>query len=138
MTTDYVCETLHKIAAELAASPHQPHALLCLGEFARLNNFDNYSLDAPPAAADLGGALSLFPGKVFSRLDGYELIIADPKAPAGDRAYALYRAVNCYAPTGSNECGGHDVPKAERARWFHVLKTTYASSDWASALKYYW
>jgi hypothetical protein len=30
------------------------------------------------------------------------------------------------------------VPQSERARWFHVLKTEYAKSEWAVALKYYW
>ena len=136
-TDDYVCEDLHKLAAALAANPRQPHGLLCLGEFIRLKGLDGNSLDTPPGAIELGGAPSQFTGAVFSRLDGYELIIADARAPADDRAYALYRAINCYAPSGNNECGGHDVPKSERARWFHLLKTAYAGTDWAT-LKYYW
>jgi hypothetical protein len=136
--TGYVCEGLRQVAQTLAANPAQSHGLLCLGEFARLKSLDGYTLDLPPTVDELGGAPSLFPGKIFSRLDAYEAVIADAKAPAADRAYALYRAVNCYAPSGQNECGGHDVAKSVRAGWFHTLKTSYPSSDWASALKYYW
>ena len=136
-TTGYICPDIHKIAAALAANGRQPHALLCLGEFIRLQ-VDGNPLDNPPAADELGGAPSLFAGKIFTRLDGYELVIADAKAPAADRAYALYRAIHCYAPSGNNECGGAGVAKGERAHWFHLLKTDYATSEWANASKYYW
>ena len=44
-------------------------------------------------------------GKSTSRGDIYANIIADPKAPADGKAYALYRAINCYAPSGNNTCG---------------------------------
>jgi TolA-binding protein len=134
----YVCGNLHELAAVLAVNPQQSHGLLCLGEFVRLKELDGNPLDAPPSAVELGGAPSQFTGTVFSRLNAYEIIIADAKAPADDRAYALYRAIKCYAPSGIDECGGHDVPKSERAHWFRMLKTAYARSDWADILKYYW
>jgi TolA-binding protein len=136
--TGYVCQDVHRVAALLAANPQQSHALICLGEFVRASGVESNSLDTPPAAAELGGAPSMFTGKIFSRLGAYESVIADAKASAGDHAYALYRAVNCYAPSGNNECGGLDVPKSERAGWFHMLKTRYADSAWARTLKYYW
>jgi hypothetical protein len=134
----YVCEDLRKLVRALAAAPNNAHNLLCLGEFARLNDLDSYSLNTSPPADELGGVPSEFPGLTFARLDAYKLLIADPKTPAGERAYALYRAINCYAPSGNNECDGKSVPQSERARWFRILKTDYAGSEWASALKYYW
>jgi len=137
-TQGYLCDGLPKLARALAAAPNNSHNLLCLGEFARNNSLDANQLNSSARADELGGVASLFPGQTFARLDAYKRLIADPKTPAPDRAYALYRAVNCYAPAGDNECDGEGVPKAERARWFHTLKTDYATSEWATALKYYW
>ena len=134
----YVCEDLARLARALAAAPNNAHDLLCLGEFARLNGLDGDSLNSGAPADELGGTPSLFPGHTFARLDAYKRLIADPKTPAGERAYALYRAINCYAPSGNNECDGAGVPQSERARWFHTLKSSYAGSEWAGALKYYW
>ena len=102
------------------------------------NGFDGDAMNKSAPADELGGAPTLFPGRTFARLDAYKALIADPKTPQDDRAYALYRAINCYAPSGANECDGKDVPPAERARWFHTLKSDYAKSPWAQALKYYW
>jgi hypothetical protein len=134
----YVCEDLRKLVQALAASPANPHNLLCLGEFVRLKGLDGRWLNTSAPADELGGIASQFPGRNFARLDAYKLLIADPKTPGGERAYALYRAVYCYAPAGNNECDGKGVPQSERARWFHTLKTDYAGSEWARALKYYW
>ncbi|MCI3974961.1 hypothetical protein CFB34_038950 [Burkholderia sp. HI4860] len=50
-----------------------------------------------------------------------------------DRAYAYYRAIKCYAPGGTNECGGKDVPKNVRKRWFDTLKASYAAAVGAEA-----
>jgi len=134
----YLCEDLRKLAKALAAAPSNPHDLLCLGEFARLNNLDANALNTSAPADELGGVASQFPGQTFARLDAYKLLIADAKAPPADRAYALYRAINCYAPAGQNECDGKGVAQSERARWFHTLKSDYPKSEWATALKYYW
>ena len=137
-TSGYVCEDLHKLVQALAADPRASHNLLCLGEFARTNSVDGNALNTSAPADQLGGVLTQFPGRTFARLDAYRLVIADAKAPGGDRAYALYRAINCYAPSGNNECDGQGVAQSVRAGWFHTLKSDYASSDWARALKYYW
>ncbi|HEY1750018.1 MAG TPA: hypothetical protein VGG29_02065 [Caulobacteraceae bacterium] len=136
--TGYLCEPLDALARALAAAPQSPHGLLCLGEFVRLNGLDGDAMNKGRPADELGGAPTLFPGRPFARLDAYETLIADPKTPPGERAYALYRAVNCYAPAGDNGCDGKGAPKGERARWFHTLKTDYPKSEWALALKYYW
>jgi hypothetical protein len=136
--TGYVCPALGGLAKALAAAPQDPHDLNCLGDFVRLNGLDGDALNKNAPADQLGGGPTLFPGHPFARLDAYKALIADPKTPSDDRAYALYRAINCYAPSGNNECDGKDVPKAERAGWFHTLKTQYPKSAWALALKYYW
>lgn len=72
------------------------------------------------------------------RLALYRQVIADKQAPAEERSYALYRAINCYATSGYNHCGDEDLPKEERKRWFMTLKKQYAKSPWAQQLKYYW
>ena len=132
----YLCEGLSALTRALAAAPQNPHGLLCLGEFVRLNDLDGMSRGPP--ADELGGAPTLFPGQLFARLDAYKAVIADPKAPPDDRAYAFYRAINCYAPASVNECDGADVAKSVRAGWFQTLKSDYPKSEWALALKYYW
>ena len=55
-----------------------------------------------------------------------------------DRAYALFRAINCYAPSGYNSCDGQDISKDQRKQWFQTLKRSYADTQWAQRLKYYW
>ena len=86
----------------------------------------------------MGGGKSIFPGEPFSRGEIYKRLIADPATPDHDKAYALYRAVQCYAPTGANGCGGKDVDEAQRKTWYNLLKSRYGSTSWARSLKYYW
>jgi hypothetical protein len=144
--TDFVCPSLTTLATALAGAPKDAPSLLCLGEFARLNGFDvgadwpdiPQSLDNLPQKDQLGGMPSLFPGKAFSRLEIYKGIIAAPTADANSKAYALYRAVYCYAPGGYNSCGGTDVPQSQRKAWHNQLKKSYPASPWAEKLKYYW
>ena len=135
----YACPALIETVRKLARNPQDYAARLCLGDFWRLNGFDPSSWDqAPPKSDELGGFDHEFPGKPTSRGPIYAAIIADPSAPAGEKAYALYRAVNCYGPSGSNGCGGADVPLAQRRAWFQQLKLDYAASQWAKQLRYYW
>ena len=134
----YPCPSLRVIARSLAADPRQARGRLCLSEFNRLVVGDDFDLDAARPADQLGGGPSQFPGAAYSRLEVYKALIADAKTPRAERAYALYRAVNCYAPSGNNHCGGAGAAPAERKQWFHVLKTEYAGTPWAAMLKYYW
>ncbi len=143
-TTEFACPSLKTIAMTLSAKPKDPASLLCLGEFIRTTGLDpDYYgvmqyLDELPDADELGGTPSLFPGKRFSRLDAYKNIMADPAAGANNRAYALYRAVNCYAPAGYNGCDSTEATKAQRKGWFDQLKGQYPASVWAKKLRYYW
>lgn len=136
---DYPCPALARTAATLATTPTNSKARLCLGEFWRLNGFDDYLGATHEAGADqLGGTADLFPGKPIPRASLYAAVLADRAAAPDDTAYALYRAVRCYAPSRINGCGGADVPEAQRKAWFQRLKRDYPGSRWAGALAYYW
>lgn len=135
---DYDCAPLKETAALLAKNPTSPKGLLCLADFMRANGFDQTTLDVQPRKPELGSTTSQFAGKPFSRLEIYEALIANPKTPAADRAYALFRAVRCYAPAQINACGGEDVPLKQRKAWFQQLKKQYPSSKWAKELQHYW
>jgi hypothetical protein len=135
---DFGCPPVRETATRLAADPRNRHDQLCLAEFFRLKGFDGILLEERPPADELGGTPSLFPGAAYSRLELYQAIIADPATTPSDKAYALYRAVHCYAPSGYNSCGGRDVAVAQRRSWFQRLKKDYPASTWAKKLKYYW
>lgn len=135
----YACPALQQIATTLAADAGSRKGNLCLGEFFRLNGYDrveswSFAVDKD----ELGGSAGQFPGRVLPRQRIYQTIIDDASAPADERAYALFRAVNCYAPAGYNDCGGDDVPIATRKAWFNQLKSRYPNSPWAARLQYYW
>nr|ACF98031.1 hypothetical protein [uncultured bacterium 878] len=135
---DYSCGPLKETAANLAKNPKSPKAQLCLADFMRANGFDQNALDTQPDAAELGGTPSRFKGKPYARLDVYRALIAGAKTPSDDKAYALYRAVRCYAPAQINSCGGEDVPQSQRKAWFQQLKKRYPNSRWAKELQGYW
>ncbi|UXU85599.1 hypothetical protein [Burkholderia sp. S-53] len=148
----YTCPSARDIAATLQQNPGDAKGLNCLADFARLhppaaglesdpvplwirNASSTTATRVPPT---LGAAPSQFAGKPYERMSSYVTVMADAQANPNDRAYALYRAIKCYAPGGSNECGGKDVPKNTRKRWFDTLKATYPGSPWAQKLRYYW
>jgi hypothetical protein len=88
---------------------------------------------------ELGSTKEQFPkGRAYSRLEDYKAIMDDPGANADEKALALNRAVRCYAPVGSNDCGGVEVSLAVRRAWFNRLHAQYPQSRWARELKYYW
>jgi hypothetical protein len=65
-------------------------------------------------------------------------VIANHQADRDARAYALYRAVNCFASSGNNGCGPQDIPQNTRKQWFRTLHKEYPNSVWAKSSKYYW
>nr|WP_315382162.1 hypothetical protein [uncultured Sphingomonas sp.] len=135
---DYGCPAFPETQRRLAAMPGDPKAMLCLGEFTRVNGFDDFFLDGQPAKDELGGTPTRFAGAPYARLDAYQAVMASPAASPDDKAYALFRAVNCYAPSASNTCGGKGVEPAVRKSWFQRLKRDYPKSAWAQELRYYW
>jgi hypothetical protein len=92
---EFVCPPLRSVATMLSVKSKNPQSLLCLGEFVRESGFDpdyygvSHDLDDQPDKDELGGSPTLFPGKRFSRLEGYKAIIADPNSGSDNRAYAL-------------------------------------------------
>ncbi|WP_443751341.1 hypothetical protein [Asticcacaulis solisilvae] len=152
----YTCPGIATVAAALAASARDEASLICLGEFIRIYGYDTYGYDgyeynsflrqdnppskpgAPPQPAELGTVAAQFPGIGISRFDIYKTIIKDRNAAADVRAYALYRMVRCWAPSGANHCDETDVPLDQRRQWFVELKARYPSTPWAKKLKVYW
>lgn len=141
------CPSLGAVTRTLAQSPQNAGALLCLGEFLRLTDGD--SLWGPrglitdrPEPDELGGAGDGWQRPTaptwFSRLRAYRQIIANPASPADARAYALYRAYHCYAPSGNNSCDGSQDPVSQRRAWFNELKRRYPQTRWARAATVYW
>lgn len=136
---DYSCPALATTAAALAKAPLDAKARLCLGEFWRLNGFDGFTqLDDAPPGDELGGAPSMWPGKPLTRGRIYAAVMADRSAGPAEAAYAIYRAINCYAPSGNDSCGGDTVPVSQRKAWFDRLRRDYPQSPWARKLRYYW
>ncbi len=139
----YPCPALSATAAALARNPRDYAARLCLGDFYRINGFDGYGepdryFGPKPKPVALGDSGSRFPGKDMPRGAIYGAIIADAAAPAPEKAYALYRAINCYGPNGNNACGGADVDQSQRQAWFQRLKGEFAATPWAKKQRYYW
>ncbi len=132
------CPGLRGSEEQLGQDANNPTARLCVADFVRLNPSVSYLVTPAIPPNDLGGTPSLFPGGNFVRMDTYMKVLANPKSNKDDQAYALFRAVNCYGPSGYNACGGKDVPKSQRKAWFTTLKRDYAGTHWADALQYYW
>jgi hypothetical protein len=134
----YACPSIAEIAAALHSDGLNPLSLNCMGEFILRNNLDGMPLDEPRSADTLGGTAPGFAGQVFSRHSAYQTVIANSKAGHQDKAYALFRAINCYAPSGNNGCGGKAVEPAVRKAWFKQLKSGFADTRWGKSLQYYW
>ncbi len=135
----YQCPALEATVQTLQTNPNDARAMNCLGEFFLRTDNDVYQdWDELYTLSALASAPTTFEGKTWSRLDGYMAVINDAKAPAEDRSYALYRAINCYAPSGNNDCGTQQISKAQRKAWFRQLKSDYKGSQWAKQLNYYW
>ncbi|WP_122663841.1 outer membrane assembly lipoprotein YfiO [Pseudomonas viridiflava] len=134
----YACPGIAEIAAVLAKDAINPRGLNCMGEFIRGNHLDGMPLDEKRNPDVLGGTPPGYVKRVFARHTAYQAVIVNPKAGHEDKAYALYRAINCYAPSGNNGCGGKAVVPAERQVWFKKLKGEFADTTWSRSLQYYW
>lgn len=150
----YACPSARDVAAMLQMNPNDAKGLNCLADFVR-NHPPAYALGEDPAVLDpafartdgtsapaapptLGSMPSQFQGAPYQRIASYQNVIDNAQASADDRAYALYRAINCFAPSGYSDCGGNKLAPSTRKRWFNTLKTAYPRSQWAQSQKYYW
>ena len=131
----YDCPTLVESARILEKAPDSARALNCLADYFREYTDHGYE----PLRPDLlGGSPDRFGGRDRSSLDLYRRVIDNPKASDDDRAYALHRALRCFATSGGNHCDGQDIAKAQRKRWFTLLKTRYGKTSWGRAQRVYW
>jgi hypothetical protein len=131
----YACPDVVSLAQKLVANAKDVQGRLCLGDFFRVTGVADLT---KPADDELGGTGTLFAGVPLARSDFYADILKDQKASRGDKAYALYRSVYCYAPAHSNDCGGKDVDEPVRKAWHDELKAKYGDTIWAKKLQYYW
>ena len=131
----YICPDVASIAKILNANPRDIHGRMCLGDLFRLKGVTDISMSDKDV---LGGTGTLFAGKHILRSEIYADIMKDKSAPRDDRAYALFRAVHCYEPAHSNDCGGNEVPESTRKGWYDELKGSFGDTAWAKALRYYW
>jgi hypothetical protein len=132
---DFQCRSIADTAKLLADDPHSVSGRLCLGDFMRLKSVTNPEKAEPDA---LGGTGTLFAGVPIARQDFYTDIMRDAKASHEQRGYALFRAIHCYEPIGNNDCGGNEVPKAQRKKWYGELKAKYSDLGYTKELHYYW
>ncbi|MDE2445621.1 MAG: hypothetical protein KGO94_05530 [Alphaproteobacteria bacterium] len=132
---DFACANLVETVKSLVEDAKSRAGRLCLGDFIRITAISN-----PEKAKvdELGGTGTLFAGTPVARQDFYIDIINDAKATREQRAYALFRAVHCYAPIGNNDCGGTDVSIAQRKKWYFELKARYPETKYAKELQYFW
>jgi len=133
----YDCPELKQTVAALASNPRDVKGRLCLGDFYRLNGFDDLDLDGSREEGELG-SFQAYPGEPVPRARFYADILREPDVSHADRAYALYRAVYCYAPAGYNSCGGEDASEEQRRAWFRRLKREFADTRWGQEIEYYW
>lgn len=115
--------------------PDDGHALNCFGEYLRSRD---PHIDLWQDREMIWGLAQDEHPTFPSRLALYQAVMANPKAEPEDKSYALYRAIQCYAPSGYNSCDSQEIPKRTRQAWFNTLKQRYGNSVWARSLKYYW
>ena len=132
---DYICPSIIEVAQTLASNPRDVQGRLCLGDFFRTTGISDVTVDDKDA---LGGTGTIFSGAPLLRSDFYNSIIKDSTASHADRAYALFRAIHCYAPAHINDCGGADVPESQRKAWYDELKASYGDTRWAKEIRFYW
>lgn len=131
----YHCRDLTQTLSTLVQRPEDGHAVNCLGEY--LRNQDPH-IDLWQDREQVWGLKQEKGATAPSRLALYQAVMANPKAEPEDKSYALYRAIQCYAPSGYNGCDSQEIPKRTRQAWFNSLKQRYGNSVWANSLKYYW
>ncbi|KXZ69237.1 hypothetical protein AVENLUH5627_01670 [Acinetobacter venetianus] len=132
ITPQLKCNRLETLITQLISSPKDPLLNVCLGEYIRSEQ--GYSLQQLTYGEKQH---SSFSGQIFARGQVYKDIIKS--SSKGDlQAYALYRAVHCYAPSGINDCNDAEVSSITRKNWFDRIKKEYPNTSWAKSLKYYW
>ncbi|WP_368660585.1 hypothetical protein [Acinetobacter sp.] len=127
------CPDLLTLTKQLQTNPKDLSLKLCLGEYTR----STQAYDLVDLSYSHENSLHSFKGVYFARGNTYkEIIKRNQKSEL--TAYALFRAIQCYAPSGINECQDQDVAKSVRKQWYGQIKRDYPDTSWAKSLKYYW
>lgn len=132
----YYCAPLDETARALVKNAQDGHALNCVGEFFRLTQAHTDTWPEGGMQWRRSGPSPVYLGQY--RLTLYQQVMQSPNAEPEDVSYALYRAIMCFAPSGSNDCDGQEIDKAQRKAWYQRLKTEFKASPWAQRLRYYW
>lgn len=142
--SEYPCPSPIILANVLKLNPTDAKALNCLGEFSEHYQlpYPRYMLFSSLNNTNNTGSLGTnnptkFGKFLYSRLKGYQFIINDETATEEDKAYALYKAIRCFAG-GYNHCDRQDIPLAKRKEWFQLLHSKYAKTLWAKQQPIYW
>ena len=126
------CPDLFSLTQKLENSPQDLKLRLCLGEYVRSPQGYNISY-----VTALEKETARFQGAIFTRGQVYKDIIKSSSVP-DLKAYALYRSIMCYSPSGMNDCQDAEVEKSTRKQLFDHIKRDYPATSWAQSLKYYW
>lgn len=143
------CQNLTTTVTRLSKRLNDRLQTLCLTEFmydtdltSYLDDYDKefrYIVDDDPSKPYpyLGDVPSRFAGQTLNRLDIYRAIFTDSQDDELS-AYALHRAIGCFASSGNNQCGDKQVDLSVRKAWFKRLKSDFSQTTWAKNQKYYW
>lgn len=138
---EYPCPSPIILANILKLNPKEARSLNCLAEFRQFYKlpYNHYMLPLPIDMNELGtNNPTAFGQYLYSPLKGYQLVIDDKNASEEDKAYALYKAIRCFASTGYNQCDKQIIPQTKRKEWFQQLHTKYAKTTWAKQQSIYW
>lgn len=142
---NYSCPSPIILANILKLNDEDPRALNCLGEFKAFYQlpFTHYIPASSLVNQNFSGALGTnrptdFGANLYSPLTGYQWVINNPLAEDEDKAYALFKAIRCFANNGINRCDKQTIPHKERRQWFILLHTKYAKTLWAKKQTLYW
>ena len=149
VSTNINCQDLTKTVTRLSQNPKDRLQTLCLAEFMHDTSipysFDDYDKDYRMVAESnsgyrypyLGDISSRFKGQELNRLDIYQSIFTSNRNDELS-AYALHRAIGCFASSGNNQCSDKEVDKSVRKAWFKRLKSDFKNTSWAQNQQYYW
>ena len=126
------CPDLYSLTQKLEQNPKDLRLRLCLGEYIRSEQ--GYSVNSLTYTEK---DRSSFQGPIFARGQVYKDIIKASSDPEM-KAYALYRSIMCYSPSGMNDCQDNEVATSTRKQWYDQIKRDYPTTSWAKSLKYYW
>ncbi|HQQ75658.1 MAG TPA: hypothetical protein PK031_10960, partial [Pseudomonadales bacterium] len=153
-TLDYSCKNTAAAIDSLASIRPSTDSRLCLTIWLQQCGAVISSTGIDTNEARTLAGKSIIPGhyandgfnKKIQDSNIFQQVLDDPKATADQRAYALYRSLQCFYHNDDNHSYGYceglgnrsDYPIEKREAWFRELKSRYRESSWAKAQRVYW